>query len=61
MSTGDLQSLLTLTAFVAFIGIVVWAWSSRRSGEFREAAAIPLRDDLPLAGQGDRHDSKEAK
>jgi cytochrome c oxidase cbb3-type subunit IV len=61
MSIGDLQALLTLIAFVAFIGIVIWAYSSRRSRDFSEAAAIPLDDDLPLMAAGRRVESKEAK
>ena len=42
---GSIQSALTLVSFVAFVGIVVWAWSGRRRGEFAEAARIPLEDD----------------
>ncbi len=48
MTTGDLQSLLTLIAFVTFVGIVGWAWSARRHEAFGEAARIPLDDDVPF-------------
>jgi cytochrome c oxidase cbb3-type subunit 4 len=48
MSTGDLQSILTLVAFVTFIGILAWAWSGRRREAFSEAARIPLDDDAPF-------------
>ena len=38
-------SLWTVTVFVLFIGIVVWAWSSKNKASFDEAARIPLEDD----------------
>jgi cytochrome c oxidase cbb3-type subunit 4 len=43
-----LGSATTVTAFVAFIGIVVWAFSSRRRQAFEEAANAPfaLPDDV---------------
>jgi cytochrome c oxidase cbb3-type subunit 4 len=47
MTTGDLQSILTLIAFVTFVGIVGWAWSARRRDAFGEAARSPLDDDAP--------------
>lgn len=45
MDAGLLRGLYTLFLFVAFIGIVWWAWSSRRASDFEEAAALPLEDD----------------
>ena len=42
---GSIQSAVTLFSFVAFVGIVAWAWSGRRRGEFSEASRIPLEDD----------------
>ena len=42
---GSIQSAVTLVSFVAFVGIVAWAWSGRRLGEFSEASRIPLEDD----------------
>lgn len=47
MTTGDLQSILTLIAFVSFIGIVWWAYSKRQQAAFSEAERIPLDDDAP--------------
>jgi cytochrome c oxidase cbb3-type subunit IV len=43
-----LGSATTVLAFVAFIGIVVWAYSSRRKQAFDEAANAPfaLPDDV---------------
>ncbi len=42
-----LRSLATLVMFVLFIGIVVWAWSQRRRGDFADAAQLPFIDDRP--------------
>jgi cytochrome c oxidase cbb3-type subunit 4 len=43
-----LGSATTVLAFVAFIGIVAWAYSSRRREAFEEAANAPfaLPDDV---------------
>ena len=40
-------SVLTLAtgALIAFIGLCVWAWSSRRKSDFTEASRLPLEDD----------------
>ena len=35
----------TLSLIIAFIGIVVWAYSSRRKSDFDEAARLPLEED----------------
>ncbi len=40
-----LRVIVTIAAFVAFVGIVVWAWSRKRTQAFTEAARIPLEDD----------------
>lgn len=40
-----LRGLLTLIIFVAFVGIWVWAWSSKRKETFDASAALPLEDD----------------
>jgi cytochrome c oxidase cbb3-type subunit 4 len=34
--------------FLSFIGICLWAWSSRRKGDFEEAANLPLEDDSAM-------------
>ena len=39
------NSILTLVLFLIFIGIVIWAWSSKRKKQFDEAARLPLDDD----------------
>ena len=42
---NTLRSLATVTCFLAFIGIVWWAWSSRRASDFAEAANLPFEQD----------------
>ncbi|MBU3694285.1 MAG: CcoQ/FixQ family Cbb3-type cytochrome c oxidase assembly chaperone [Rhodocyclaceae bacterium] len=53
MDIIDLRSLFTVLAFVSFVGIVWWAWSSGREEAFSEAARIPMDDDdRPAAARG---------
>lgn len=47
MDINDLRSLITVLAFIAFIGIVWWAYSDRRKQAYDEAAMLPLDDDSP--------------
>lgn len=37
-----LRSLVTVLSMGAFLGIVVWAWSSRNRARFDEAANLPF-------------------
>ena len=47
---NDLRSIFTVLTFLAFIGIVAWAWSGRRRSAFEEAARLPFtEDDVPGA------------
>ncbi len=39
---STLSSVFTVMSFVLFIGIVQWAWSSRRRDEFDKAAHSPF-------------------
>jgi len=50
MDAGDWRGIFTAVMFVLFIGIVLWAWSSRRKKDFDEAAQLPLRDEPPGSG-----------
>jgi len=45
MDIGTLRGLGTLLVFVAFIGLVLWAYSAKRKGSFDEAASLPFADD----------------
>jgi cytochrome c oxidase cbb3-type subunit 4 len=44
---GLARSIVTVMAFVTFIGIVLWAWSGARRERFDAAARLPLEDDEP--------------
>jgi cytochrome c oxidase cbb3-type subunit IV len=39
------SSVLTVVMLVAFVGIVAWAWSSRRAAAFEAAARVPLEEE----------------
>jgi cytochrome c oxidase cbb3-type subunit 4 len=45
MDINTLRSIVTVMAFIAFVGIVVWAWSRRNQARFDEAAQLPFRQD----------------
>jgi len=45
MDINDFRGLLTAILFLAFIGLCVWAWSSRRKSDFDAIAALPLEED----------------
>jgi len=45
MDLNDVRTVVTVLSFGAFIGIVWWAYSSRRKSAYDEAARIPLDDD----------------
>ena len=39
-----IRTLITVAAFVTFLGIVAWAWSGSRRQQFEEAARLPLEE-----------------
>ena len=45
MDINLLRSIVTVVAFVVFIGIVVWAWSACNKARFDEAARLPFEQD----------------
>jgi cytochrome c oxidase cbb3-type subunit 4 len=47
MDINDLRSIITVLLFLVFIGIVWWAFSSRRKDTYEAASRIPLEDDVP--------------
>ena len=42
---NTLRSLATVTSFIVFIGIMVWAYSRRNAADFDEAAKLPFDQD----------------
>jgi cytochrome c oxidase cbb3-type subunit IV len=45
MNLSTIQSVFTVIMFLLFLGIVVWAWSSRRKDAFEAAAQLPFAQD----------------
>ena len=45
MSFTFIQSIWTIVVMVTFLGIVVWAFSSKRKSDFDEAARLPFDED----------------
>lgn len=45
MDINDLRGLSTLFLMVTFIGLCIWAYSSKRKETFDEAANLPFADD----------------
>ena len=45
MDINDLRGLLTAVTLFAFVGLWIWAWSSRRKADFEASAALPLEED----------------
>ena len=42
MDINDLRVVITVLAFIAFLGIVFWAFSRKRKRDFEEAAKLPF-------------------
>jgi cytochrome c oxidase cbb3-type subunit IV len=53
MDINTFRGLSTVFAFVAFIGICWWAYSSHRKKDFDEAANLPFADDNEKKTDGD--------
>ncbi|MCK9533742.1 MAG: cbb3-type cytochrome c oxidase subunit 3 [Pseudomonas sp.] len=47
MDIGTLRGLGTALIFVAFVGLVFWAYNSKRKSSFDEAANLPFADEEP--------------
>lgn len=45
MNINLLMFFLDTLMILFFVGIIAWAWSSRRKSSFDEASMIPLNDD----------------
>ena len=51
MDINDLRVIITVAAFVTFIGIVLWAYSGKRKAAFDEAARLPFTGDDEHEGE----------
>jgi cytochrome c oxidase cbb3-type subunit 4 len=44
MDINDVRSLITVVSFVAFLGVIFWAYGSKRKARFEEEARSVLDD-----------------
>lgn len=44
MDINELRSLFTVAGLMCFLTITAWAYSSKRNGDFAEAANLPFTD-----------------
>jgi cytochrome c oxidase cbb3-type subunit 4 len=49
-----IRSVMTLVAFLTFIGIIAWAWSGQRKADFDEAARLPFDNEDGELAKADR-------
>ncbi len=45
MDANDVRGITTLLVMIAFIGVCIWAYSSKRKSRFDEAAQLPFSDE----------------
>ena len=53
MDINDFRGLLTAVLLFSFIGLWIWAWSSRRKADFEASAALPLEEDQIMTNGGE--------
>jgi cytochrome c oxidase cbb3-type subunit IV len=49
MDLNDVRAAVTVASFIAFLGLVAWAWSRSRRDGFDQAARLPFDDEAPQA------------
>ncbi|ARU88674.1 cbb3-type cytochrome c oxidase subunit 3 [Pseudomonas sp. M30-35] len=57
MEIGTIRGIGTAVVFVAFIGLLLWAFSSRRKSDFDDAANLPFADE-PKPSERDEQSSR---
>ena len=55
MDINTLRGLGTVFAFVAFVGVVIWAYSASKKKDFDEAAQLPFADEDVDKASGEQH------
>lgn len=53
MDINTIRAALTIILIIAFLGLVVWAWSSKRKETFDELSRMPLEEDDGKAPEND--------
>ena len=57
MDINTWRGISTVLALIAFVGVWIWAWSSKRKPSFDEAANLPFADDtLDERSKGVNHE-----
>ena len=49
-----IRGIGTAVVFIAFIGVVLWAYSSKRKSSFDEAANLPFADEPDAAARDEK-------
>lgn len=60
MGIGELQTIATVSAFVAFIGVAWWAYSPKNKKRFEEDAQLAL-DDKDKTPSSDEQRNKDKR
>jgi cytochrome c oxidase cbb3-type subunit 4 len=55
-----LRGVFLVLLIIAFLGMWIWAWSSKRKPEFQEMSRLPLEEDDGLI-PGSQGSEKEAR
>ncbi|UJJ32019.1 cbb3-type cytochrome oxidase subunit 3 [Halopseudomonas maritima] len=55
MDINTLRGLGTVFAFIAFVGVVIWAYSASKKKDFDEAAQLPFADEEDEQAAGEQH------
>lgn len=60
MGIGELQTIATVSAFVAFVGVAWWAYSPKNKKRFEEDAQLALDDEdkKPLSDEQRNKDKR---
>ncbi|MEE8339937.1 MAG: cbb3-type cytochrome c oxidase subunit 3 [Xanthomonadales bacterium] len=45
MDINTIRAVLTIILIIAFLGLVAWAWSSKRKETFDKLSQMPLEED----------------
>ncbi|MGI3130235.1 cbb3-type cytochrome oxidase subunit 3 [Halopseudomonas pachastrellae] len=55
MDINTLRGLGTVFAFIAFVGVVIWAYSASKKKDFDEAAQLPFADEEDEQATDEQH------
>jgi cytochrome c oxidase cbb3-type subunit 4 len=61
MDIGFLRGLGTILVVIAFTGVVIWAYSSKRKTSFDEAANLPFADDPEPKKRDEEEEASRSK